>query len=460
MAVTLAQWTEHRRRQRNPLWPSSGVFWNDVAIFAVTCAGVFSVNLVGMLPGAEIVILLLLPFLLIKHGKRAFRREYLWFYVLLGGWLFGTIIGDLYLGTSLANKLKGIARVVFLGMDFATLAILIDRKTRGYVVFFLANTVLLFVGALKFGGGGDFLTEWKYGLDVAVTLPALLLSSYFFGKRRYVICVLIGLGVAALNLHYAVRSQLAIDLMAAVVVLPIAGVRKGQAGRALGRADFFKLLIVLALTGGAAYGANQVVKYGVSHDFFDAGVTAKFESQSAGQLGVVVGGRPETLVAIQAIIDSPIIGHGSFAVSQKYLQMLQDIQYKYGYSGSDETVDLDNPGIPTHSHLTQAWVESGILGGIFWIYVLVLVVCMFVQTVLRRPTLMPVYSFVAVNFIWDVLFSPMGSIDRLVGAFMILLCYDLLHAGGGKPVLSRRLGARTVRGKGQFRQWQPSTNRS
>ena len=128
--------------------------------------------------------------------------------------------------------------------------------------------------------------------------------------------------------------------------------------------------------------------------------------------------------------------------------------------GSDEPDDVQNPSIPTHSHLTQAWVESGILGGIFWIYVLVLVGRMFVQTVLQRPALMPVYASLAVGFTWDVLFSPMGSTDRLVAAFVILLCYDVLHAGGGKPVLSRRPSARTVRGKGQFRRFQPSTNRS
>ena len=27
---------------------------------------------------------------------------------------------------------------------------------------------------------------------------------------------------------------------------------------------------------------------------------------------------------------------------------------------------------PTHSHLTMAWVEGGVLGGICWIYILAL----------------------------------------------------------------------------------------
>jgi hypothetical protein len=445
MAVTLAQWTEHKRRQRNPLWPSAGIFWNDLAIFAIVCAGSLSLNLVGSLPGDEIVIFILLPFLVISHGGRAFRREYMWFYILLAGWLFGTIGGDLYLGTAVASKLKGIARVVFLGIDFAALAILIDKKTRGYVVFLLADAVLLFLGALKFGGvDGSILTEWKYGIDGTVVILALMVSAYFFGKRRYLICVLIGLSLAALNLIFAVRSQMAIALMSAVVVLPIAGIRKGQVGRALDRVAFFKLLLVFVLTGGAAYGANQVIKYAVSQHFFNDQIESKFESQSGGQLGVLVGGRPETLVAMQAIIDNPIIGHGSFAVDQKYLQLLQDIQYKYGYSDSDEAEDADVAIIPTHSHLTQAWVESGILGGIFWLYVLGLVGLMFVQLVLRRPTLLPLYSYAMVGFTWDVLYSPMGSTDRLIAAFMILLCLDLVHQWRAKPALSRRPSAAQV----------------
>ena len=207
---------------------------------------------------------------------------------------------------------------------------------------------------------------------------------------------------------------------------------------------FFKLLIVFALTGGAAYGANQVIKYAVSQNFFNEQIESKFQLQSGGQLGVLVGGRPETLVAMQAIIDNPIIGHGSFAVDEKYLQLLQDIQYKYGYSDSDEAEDIDIPSIPTHSHLTQAWVESGILGGIFWIYVLGLVGLMFVQIVLRRPTLLPLYSYAAVGFTWDVLYSPMGSTDRLIAAFVVLLCFDLLHQWNLKPVPSRRPAAAQV----------------
>ena len=65
----------------------------------------------------------LLPILLLSKGKRAFKREYLWFYVLVGGWLLGTIIADLYFSSPLTNRLKGTARVVFFALNFMALAI-------------------------------------------------------------------------------------------------------------------------------------------------------------------------------------------------------------------------------------------------------------------------------------------------------------------------------------------------
>ena len=56
------------------------------------------------------------------------------------------------------------------------------------------------------------------------------------------------------------------------------------------------------------------------------------------------------------------------------MQLKQDIQYEHWYSDSDEPEETDYPVIPTHSHLTLAWVEGGILGGTLWIYILVLII--------------------------------------------------------------------------------------
>ena len=366
MGVTAANWRGRPGRAR--LWPTSAVFYNDLALVVLSSSAMLTFNLVGWLPGCDIAALIMLPFLLLRHRERAFQREYLWFYLLLGLWLFGTVAGDLYLGSTMTNSMKGIARVVFLGLDFTALAILIDGKTRGMIVFTLGFIpVMLKIG---FEFREDFLVAWKFGLAYGLTLLALLVSCYFYVRRRHWIYVSISLGMAALNLIFASRSQIAIDLISLTLALPILrqnSLLPGGTGKSV---QTFRIVVLLTLACGAAYAANQAIKFGVNHSFFDESIQGKFQSQEEGRLGVLVGGRPETLVAIQAIGDSPLIGHGSFAVDPKYNWLQQDIEYENGYTESDAPPDEEDAGIPAHSHLTQSWVESGIFGGIFWLYAL------------------------------------------------------------------------------------------
>jgi O-antigen ligase len=199
-----------------------------------------------------------------------------------------------------------------------------------------------------------------------------------------------------------------------------------------GKQNSSKVLILLALAGVAAYAANASIKYAARSGFFDESLQLKFEQQAKGDYGVLFGGRPETLVALQAIRDSPILGHGSYPVDRKYVELRQDIQYEHGYSDSDEPEDLEYPVIPTHSHLTMAWVESGILGGICWIYLLTLTLRGVLGLASLRPNLMPLYCYLLVGFIWDILYSPFGSVNRLWAAFFILLSYHVLQANAQK----------------------------
>jgi hypothetical protein len=116
-----------QRSRRTPLWSSRSAFFTDVGIFILGAAGAFGANFVGSVPGDEILLLPLLPLLLLAKGGRAFNRRYLWFYVLTGAWLLGTLMADVYAGSPTETRMKGTARVVFFVFDFTALAILIQR---------------------------------------------------------------------------------------------------------------------------------------------------------------------------------------------------------------------------------------------------------------------------------------------------------------------------------------------
>jgi hypothetical protein len=414
------------RPRREPLWNSGQSFFSDAALFVLGVGGAYSLNIVGALPYSEVLLLALLPVLLLERGRRAFDRQYLLFYILAGGWFLGTQIADVYNGMPAYNRMKGTARVVFFIIDFMALAILINNKTRRILVFTLSLAALLFISSLQFSD--DFLLQWKFGLSNAFAILALLISSYFYKRRRYWTCFSITLVLAAINLRYAYRSQLVIHVVSAVLILPIFDRAQARATSASGNQRTIRLLILLALTGGVAYAANAAIRYAAEKGIFDESTNAKFQTQSEGDYGVLVGGRPETLVAIQAIRDSPIIGHGSFPFGLKYLQLKQDIQYEHGYSDTDESEDTEFPIIPTHSHLTMAWVEGGILGGICWIYILILVLRGVLRLTTLRPHLAPLYTYLLVSSLWDILYSPFGSVNRMRAAFFILLSYFILRS--------------------------------
>src|ERR1700721_2061933 len=102
--------TIRSRARPEPLWQSRQSFFTEVALFILGVAGLFNVNLIGALPGSEVILLPILPILLLAKGSRAFHRQYLMFYLLAGGWLLGTIIADTYNHIWIFLRMKGSAR--------------------------------------------------------------------------------------------------------------------------------------------------------------------------------------------------------------------------------------------------------------------------------------------------------------------------------------------------------------
>ena len=62
----------------------------------------------------------------------------------------------------------------------------------------------------------------------------------------------------------------------------------------------------------------------------------------------------------------------------------------------------------------------------------------------ERPPLAPLYCYLLVAFIWDILYSPFGSISRIMAAFYILLIYNQLkiHPSEALPVRRQKVNLR------------------
>jgi hypothetical protein len=175
---------------------------------------------------------------------------------------------------------------------------------------------------------------------------------------------------------------------------------------------------------GAALAVLVVVAYGhaARDGLLGAPAAQKYSQESSGKFGVLVGGRPETFASLSAIVDSPIVGHGSWAKDPKYTNELLSLLSRNGYQADAGLVyGIQHSGylIPSHSYFFGAWVEAGVFGAVFWLLVLAFVVNSLLALYTRRTPLSPLIAFLGCLLLWNVFFSPYGADQRILTMFSV-----------------------------------------
>jgi hypothetical protein len=191
--------------------------------------------------------------------------------------------------------------------------------------------------------------------------------------------------------------------------------------RAVAGLSFLAVLVV---------GTLELYDAAASSGLLGSDAQAKYIQQS-GTLGVLVGGRPEILVTTQAIIDSPVLGHGSWASDFTYAELLSDRLSSFGYEVG--AAPSDTALIPAHSYLMGSWVWAGFLGGLFWLVVVGLAIWMLANLYSFRTNLAPLLVFSTMLLLWNIAFSPYGFSGRITAAYGVTLCLlglGLIRGGG------------------------------
>lgn len=201
------------------------------------------------------------------------------------------------------------------------------------------------------------------------------------------------------------------------------------------------VLLMFAL--GAVGFAVRLVDFATASGLVNEEARLKNQTQArAGSL--LLGGRPEIQVSSKAVLESPILGHGSWPEDPKYVEMLFDIEVERGVFDSSDINELSSDLIPTHSHLMGAWVWAGILGAAFWFYILWLTARATVRIANVRPPLAPIYVWIVSGMFWEIMFSPFGLNARIYDAVAIIIMVDLLgpeqaHIQKALTVMQRRI---------------------
>jgi O-antigen ligase len=419
----------------------------DVFVFLVPALLAVNARYGGRLYLSELLLLAALPFLI---AERRFARAGSWPTTLVAAglvWFWAQVITDLYRGTPRIDLLRGWSNIALTVIDLVVILMLISGQRRR-VLIFTAGIAVGYALAYRFNPTPYARDDpWKFGVAIPVTLAIILISCQgaFFRIRILPAAALFMAGI--LNFGFGFRSLGGVCVLAALYLSAQAFSRRSGSLRVTPTR-----LAALGIIG-ISLAALLVTAYGhaARDGFLGAPAAKKYTQESSGNFGVLLGGRPELFASSNAIADSPLIGHGSWAKDPKYTNGLIGALSRNGYKPSGDLLySIRHSGylIPSHSFLFQSWVEAGILGGIFWLVVLVLILSTLIVAFRGRPSLSPLVAFLSMLLVWNIFFSPYGADQRLFAMFSVaalLTCRLLPMESRREAPTPHRIGARDTK---------------
>ena len=411
----------------------TGLF-GDAIIILIPTLTFLEFRLVGRIFLSEIILIGLLPFVLFFKGwmlRDPLPKKLISLGLL---WLFAQVITDLIRGTPFHDYARGWAKISFFLANFASLYMLLYDSKKRIALFVLG---LAFSGFLAYKFNPSVYAAghpWKFGVGPSITLVLILISTTTFVFHIRFLSTLIIALLAFVNLYMGFRSMAGICFLAAVYIFSqrlFVTHAEGSIKPSLKKVAFVFLLIIIGTV-------SFLALYSYAAENYWLGKKARYLYRSqSGSFGILMGGRGTLYSATRAVIDSPLIGHGSWAKNPYYIDVLKDLK-KFGYTVGDLTKLYRSRLIPTHSHLLGSWVESGILGAVFWGWVLILTVKVLLNQYNIRDPLTPLIAYIGIRLVWDIIFSPFGAERRLTTAFFLVLLMFALYTPDDNPsVLSQ-----------------------
>lgn len=402
---------ENVRQKRLELWPI-------LFCFLIPASKFVSFNFIGVLTLTDIFLIAIFPILL--KNKRAILKNsgLVKLSSLFVIWLIGQFVSDIYNGSESGDYLRGWANISFGFVHFLTLYLLLDSNSR----------ILAFFSGVGFGFLLDFYfnpvelsiaVPWKFGYGWFVNILILVLATIVYGRRKssqWLVMILLLVGVI-LNIFMNFRSAAGIFFLTLLYISALRFMPLKKPSWTFGKSILVTVLVLLsALSALTLYG--QLAESGALGEM----AKEKYLAQTSGQYNLILAGRSEILISSRAILDAPLLGHGSWAKNCDYTSLYHEIIRDAGYFPSEAGEDCL---IPTHSHIFGAWVSAGILGALFWIYVLFLAYKCLLSREMTNTRLLPIAVFGVFHLAWDIFFSGFAGDKRFFSAFYIVVIMKL-----------------------------------
>jgi hypothetical protein len=415
----------------------------DFLAFSISIMWFVYIKVIGNLYISELLLISVFLLMFSRHGRTLL--EPLPKRILLFGclWLLSQVATDLILLTPVESLLKGWASIAFFLIEFAGLYMLLYGNIRRVKIFIVGFSAGGLLRCLFDPGYGYDVEPWKFGLGLPITLLLILIVVWCMEKKvlqpLWSEVTLLMLGTLSIYLNGRSLGG------AIIITVLLFHFSRGYIFQKmfLMRMNPVKKIGLLSVGIAMLFTILTTYQWAGELRVLPDNAQNKYEltkTTSLGVFGVILAGRSELLSSIPAVIDSPIIGHGSWAEDPKYRAYLYEINNILGVERSIAQLEQSiesNDRIPAHSHLMQSWVWAGLLGAVFWIVVLKIIIdAVIISLQITRPLSMLII-FVCIKATWDLLFSPFSSEMRLLWAWelvLIIMAFDVAkkYSGAGQ----------------------------
>jgi O-antigen ligase len=408
------------------------IYGSQIQLFLLGALLSQQINLVGVLTVSEVICFLYF----IAFGKDMMRYAmqeplFRWFALAWGGLLLMQATSDLVNGIAMSEIKRGWARTVFLAINTLVIAHMSRFRLDRIVAFFFGYLLSLLIGIWLLVN--PYLALWKFGYGGAVTLFLALAMGMRTSRNMNYAAALAFLLLGLFHFKMNARLLGGMSLFTGMTAFFSGYLYSERQKRPVSAGLFIGLMLI------SAVGILQLYKQGVTSGVFGEVSREKYLKQTADGRNVLLGGRSEYMFSLPAILEKPVLGHGSFARNVPFLRKYIDIN-RIDLNAWDTMLMLELEVIPTHSHILGAWVESGFMGALFWLLILFHACRLFIRVL--RQLRMPYRLFclyVIALFIWDLVFSPFGMERRVINAAMFVLLvaltrYFRTEAAAARPV--------------------------
>lgn len=394
-----------------------------IAAFLLGFLGFYKLSFVGTLGLNEILLLLMVPIWIVPLGQ-ALRNRELRVVVALGVLYLGSqMLSDWYRQTPSEDYLRGWAKISITLTSILVFSLILQQTSRAVVAFVVGSAFATVANLLFYGTQFGAENVYKFYLGVPISIAAFLAVCYApqeLKKAAGAVPFLAGI----LAFVQDARAQAGLTILGHFANM-FSDWRTRQVG---GRSSTLNLSLRSVLVAGLSF---AVVGYGIfagyrvaaSNGWLGAAAETKYIEQSTfrgtGEF-TIFSGRTEIFFAVPKIVDSPLLGWGSWA---KDLVFVFDRAQELGMNAESVSIYTDPTQaglIPTHSHVFGGWLEAGLLGGIFWLVVLWKSARVLLSDVVSvSGKIAPLMRYLLIAFVWDLVFSPYGAERRVWNGFMI-----------------------------------------